>query len=195
MREHAQEWSAQREAVALFPSAQAMMAAVALLPSHGVDRSRLTILGTGSGDERAMLERDGFGTLKDVLDSPDALDPLFPQVLDAVAAYSAPVSSRVYVGTKGKEKAAPTVLGPAVAAAIAAADALENAMGVFLRHRLGGLPEPFVRDSLAQNGTVLFVLLGHDDAPDVTHLLRTAGGRELRLQHVPSAAEIAEPIP
>ena len=63
--------------------------------------------------------------------------------------------------------------------------------GDFLHHRLGGgLREPYVTETLAHGGVVLWVLLGHEDEPEVAHLLRKAGGRELRLEHVPSAAEI-----
>lgn len=191
MSDHSSHWSSHREAVALFPSREAALEAVDLLQSHGVDQARISILGRGGDEEASAFEREGFGTLRDILDKADALDSLYPEAWDGAAARSAPVSSRVYVAAAPRTPVAPPVLGPLVAAAIASAGEDGGGAGDFLHHRLGGgLREPYVTETLAHGGVVLWVLLGHEDEPEVAHLLRKAGGRELRLEHVPSAAEI-----
>lgn len=182
-----------REALALFPSLDALVKAADMLQSHGVDRARLSILGVGTHEEAALLERQGFKNVRDLLNSPEAPRIAYIQPEDVTTARSALVSTLVYVGaTLGAavaSAAAGPVLAPIVASAVASG-AAGGGVGAFLLHRLAeGRPENYVKEGLAHGGLVLWVLLRNDE-PKIVHLLRQAGGTEIRVQHVPSAAEI-----
>ena len=186
-------WSSHREAVALFRSADALIDAADTLQSHGVDRARLSILGVGTQKEAEALEHAGFRTVRDILSAPDIPRIAYVQPEDVTTARAAVVSTSIYVGaTLGAAIASAVsapVLAPIVAAAVASGAAAGGA-GAFLVHRLGGgRPETYVKESIAHGGLVLWVLLRNDE-PEIMHILRKAGGKEIRVQQVPSADRV-----
>ena len=182
-RASSQEW---REAVAIFHSPEALVAAADSLELNGVDRARLSILAAGTSGQVAALEKAGFHSVRDLLSAPDVPRMAYIEPEDVAAARGALVSGLIFVGaTTGivAASAASTLLAPVVAAA-AASGAAGGGLGAFLVHRFGGRPETWVEEGLAHGGLVLWVLLRGDEQK-VIGILKKAGGTSVRAQDAP----------
>lgn len=186
-------WMPDREAVALFPSVEAVAKAVDALEARRVDRTHLSILGRGTTEERHALERAGFGTLREVLQQFEVLPDSYVTPDRVATVCSAPIASALYVAgtlaTTAQRDIARTILSPIVAA-VAVSDAAATTAHAFLLFRLLDRPEPYAEAKLAEGGLVMWVLVGTNE-PEISHLLHRAGGELLRVQDVPLERQIA----
>lgn len=185
-----------REAVALFHSAEALVEAADALEWAGLDRQGLSILGTGSDAEKAVLGSAGFRTLRDLLEAVPVPPGARVRPEDAARARSAPVANAIYVyailADSAGSEIAQVVLDPIVAAAAAAAPAGGSAR-TFLLYRLLDRPHPHADETLEKGGLVLWALLGNDEneEPGIARVLKKSGGELLRVQDVPFERAIA----
>jgi hypothetical protein len=176
-----------REAVAIFHSPQALVAAVDALELNGVDHARLSVLAAGTSEQVAALEKAGFHSVHDLLSAHNVPRTAYIDPRDVAAARGALVSGLIFVGaTAGivAASAASPLLAPIIAAA-AAAGATGGGVGAFLLHRFGGRAETWVEEGLSHGGLVLWVFL-RDDEQKVVEILSKAGGTNVRAQDAPT---------
>lgn len=175
-----------REAVAIFHSAEALVAAADALQLNGVDRARLSVLAAGTAGQVEALEKAGFHSVRDLLSAPYAPRTAYMAPEDVAHARSALISALVFVGATAGAAVASAAAGPLVlpmVAAAAAAGAGGGGVGAFLVHRFGRA-ETWVEEGLAHGGLVLWVFL-RDDEQKVIEILKKAGGTDVRAQDAP----------
>lgn len=169
-----------REAIALFADEDALEAAILDLQENGVDRSRISVLGSLSRPGKAGGSPNWMHHLVDPEEAPRgapndrATRAEGKSAMIAVPGYAGATLGLSLVLASGG------ALGFAIVAAILTG-ALGGGAGALLDHSIGKHHREEVETQLEAGGLIVWVKLG-DDEEAVTRLLADAGGKNVHAE-------------
>jgi hypothetical protein len=146
-----------REAVGVFPDADALQAAVDELLLNGFDRSSLSLMATGETIERELGHR--YERVEEIADDPNAPHVAYVGVDSPVTGQGAAAAALAYIGACAAA-AGVVASGGALAIAIAAAvgaGAGGGAIGALLARYIAGQHAHRLQEQLERGGILLWV--------------------------------------